>query len=70
VWSSTDDGREDAWSCDTQEQAFSLEDHAADDFRDLGDDGVAEGFKAVHSAGNPMSHSGDSIFPSVGPRIQ
>ena len=30
---------------------------APNDFRDLRDDGVAESFKAVHSSGNPMSHS-------------
>ena len=32
-------------------------DGAAYDFRDLRDDGVAEGSKAVHPSGNPMSHS-------------
>ena len=34
-----------------------LHDCSPDDFRDLRDDGVAEGSKAVHSAGYPMSHS-------------
>ena len=33
------------------------EEAPADDFRDLRDDGVAEGGKAVHSGGNPISHS-------------
>lgn len=30
---------------------------APDDFRDLRDEGVTEGGKAVHSGGNPISHS-------------
>src|SRR4051812_8020339 len=34
-----------------------LHDRPADDFDDLRDDGIAEGSKAVHSSGNPMSHS-------------
>jgi len=36
---------------------LGLQDGAADDFRDLRDNGVAEGSKAVHPRGNPMSHS-------------
>jgi hypothetical protein len=29
----------------------------ADDFWDLRDDGISEGFKSVHPGGNPISHS-------------
>ena len=36
---------------------FYFEDDSPDDFRDLRDDGVAEGSKTVHPSGNPMSHS-------------
>src|SRR5210317_652254 len=32
-------------------------DGVSDEFWDLWDDAVAEGFKAVHPVGNPMSHS-------------
>jgi hypothetical protein len=34
-----------------------LQDGVRDRFRDLRDDGVSEGSKAVHPSGNPMSHS-------------
>ena len=39
--------------------AFGVHLHyrAADDFRDLRNDAIAEASKAVHSAGNPISHS-------------
>jgi hypothetical protein len=37
--------------------ALVLEDSSADPLGDLRDKGVAEGGKAVHSGGNPISHS-------------
>jgi hypothetical protein len=47
-----------------------LENGAADQFGDLGDDGVAEGGKSVHAAGKPINHSthagfGNPVLPSA-----
>jgi hypothetical protein len=36
---------------------FSRHDRPPDHFDDLRDDGVSEASQAVHSGGNPMSHS-------------
>src|SRR6201993_2628277 len=45
------------WSRRRRSCGLRCQDRAADQFRDLRDDRVAEPFKAVHPSGNPMSHS-------------
>lgn len=41
---------------------FDFEDSPAEDFRDVGDDGVSESPKSVHPAGNPMNASANRGF--------